>query len=71
MKPRYGSTWDQSLIVLGPPAVGDAVAVEVGVLPLLAVAVTVAPGVVATVAVATGVVVAPSSRKTIDGLLHQ
>jgi len=66
-------TCDQSLIVLGPLGVGDAV----GVLPAVAVgetppvAVAVAPGVVVTVAEATGVTDAPSSRKTIDGLLHQ
>ena len=61
------------MIVLGVPgatvAVGVLVAAVVPVALAVAVAVGVAPGVVVAVGVGDGA--APSSRKTIDGLLHQ
>jgi len=85
LKPRFGATWDQSVIVVGGPpvvavglvvAVGvivaEAVAVVPGVLPAVAVVVTVGVMVVVGVPLA-GVTVtgACSSRKTMNGLSHQ
>ena len=64
---RPASAWSQLAIVLGVPGpvagVADAVAV--------AVALAEATGVVVAVAVAVALGRAPSSRKTMDGLLHQ
>ena len=85
LKPRFGATWDQLVIVVGcPPVVAVGLVVAVGVTVAEAIAVVLgvllAVAVVITVVVIVGVGVPPadvivtgacSSRKTMNGLSHQ
>jgi hypothetical protein len=68
VKPRFASTCDQSVIVVATGADEAVVTVGVALLAGVAVAVDVATGVPVTEVL---VVVAPSSRKIINGFPHQ